>query len=402
MTYSEPSRNLVAFAIAAVVTHCILFMAIAAQAQTFTVLHNFTGYADGSSPDAGLTIGGTGTFYGTSSEGGSYGYGNVFKLVHHSGGWSLQPIYSFKNDGDGANPLSPVTIGPDGSLYGTTIGEYDGQGTLYKLQPPPTPPPSPLTPWQFTLLQTFSGQYGDQPLYGPLVFDQAGNLYGTTQFGGGYGAEGTVWEDSPNGGSWTYSVLSSLYEPSNGPYSNVAFDNAGNIYGTTGTGTDIFELSPSGSGWTTTIVHTFDGRDGSLAYGGLVRDQAGNFYGATFDGGPGSFGVAYELSPSGAGWSFQVIQYFDSGGQGVFGELTLDAAGNLYGVRYSGGAYGEGELFKMTPSNGSWTLTDLHDFTASDGIFAYGAVVLDADGDIYGTSSFGGAYGKGTVWEYTP
>jgi len=371
-----------------------------AQGQTFTVLHNFTGGADGWAPTAGLTPGGAGTFYGTSSEGGAYGYGNVFKLVHHSGGWSLLPIYSFKNDYDGANPLSPVTIGPDGSLYGTTIGYYDGQGTLYKLQPSPTPPPSPLTPWQFTLLQTFSGLNGDQPLYGPLIFDQAGNLYGTTQFGGG--DWGTVWEASPSGSGWTETVLAALTLPSNGPYSNVAFDNAGNLYGTTGTGTYIFQLSPNGSGWTTTILHTFDGRDGSLAYGGLVRDQAGNFYGATSDGGPGSSGVTYELSPSGGGWTFQVINYFDSPGQGVFGELTLDAAGNLYGVRISGGAHDEGELFKLTPSNGSWTLTDLHDFTAADGYFAYGSVVLDADGNIFGTSQDGGAYGKGTVWEYTP
>jgi hypothetical protein len=375
---------------------------MSAQAQTFTVLHNFTGGADGEAPTAGLTPGGAGTFYGTASGDGLYGYGNVFKLVHHSGGWSLLPIYSFKNDYDGANPLSPVTIGPDGSLYGTTIGYYDGQGTLYKLQPLPTPPPSPLTPWQFTLLTTFTGANGDQPVYEPLIFDQAGNLYGTTQFGGGYGAEGTVWEASPSGSGWTETVLAALTLPSNGPYSNVVFDSAGNLYGTTGTGTYIFELSPNGSSWTTTIVHTFDQRHGSLAYGGLVRDQAGNLYGATSDGGPGSSGVAYELSPSSGGWTFQVIQYFDSPGQGVYGELTLDAAGNLYGVRYSGGAYGDGQLFELTPSDGSWIFTDLHDFTGSDGIFAIGAVVLDADGNIFGTSSDGGAYGKGTVWEYTP
>lgn len=373
----------------------------AAQAQTFTVLHNFTGGADGEAPTAALTPGGAGTFYGTASGDGLYGYGNVFKLVQHTGSWSLLPIYSFKNDYDGANPLSPVTIGPDGSLYGTTIGYYDGQGTLYKLQPLPTPPPSPLTPWQFTLLQTFTGLNGDQPLYGSLIFDQAGNLYGTTQFGGGYGAMGTVWEASPSGSGWTETVLAAFTIPSNGPYSNVVFDDAGNLYGTTGTGSDIFELSPSGSGWTTTIVHTFDGRDGSLAYGGLIKDQAGNLYGGTANGGP-ACGVVYELSPSAGGWNFQVIYRFTCQGQGIYGDLTLDAAGNLYGVRYSGGAHGDGQLFELTPSNGSWIFTDLHDFTGSDGIFAIGAVVLDADGNIFGTSSFGGAYGRGTVWEYTP
>ena len=388
--------------IAVLTTGLLLLLSAVAHAQTLTVLHNFTGGADGLAPTAGLTPGGTGTFYGTASGGGLNGCGTVFKLTQHNGGWTLLPIYTFKNDYDGCNPLSPVTIGPDDSLYGTTIGEYDGQGTLYKLQPSPTPPPSPLTPWQFTLLQTFTGLNGDQPLYGPVIFDQAGNLYGTTQFGGGYNDWGTVWEASPSGSGWSETVLAALTLPSNGPYSNVVFDTAGNLYGTTGTGTDIFELSPNGSSWTTTILHTFDGRVGSLAYGGLVRDQAGDLYGATSDGGPGSSGVAYELSQSSEGWTFQVINYFTSPGQGVFGELTLDAAGNLYGVRISGGTHDEGELFKLTPSNGSWTFTDLHDFTAAEGYFAYGAVVLDADGNIFGTSQAGGAYGKGTVWEFTP
>ena len=237
-----------------------LAAAALAQGQTFRVLHAFSG-ADGEAPSAGLTLGGSGTFYGTASEGGLYGYGTVFKLTEHSSGWTLLPIYSFKNDYDGANPLSPVTFGPDGSLYGTTIGFNDGQGTLFNLKPLPTPPPSPLTPWQFTLLHTFrGGTDGDLPLYGPLIFDQAGNIYGTTQSGGNNGNFGTVWEASPNGNGWTESVLVSLGLADTGPESGVVMDNAGNLYGTTGGGSAIFELSPSVSGWTSTIVHTFTGR----------------------------------------------------------------------------------------------------------------------------------------------
>jgi len=374
-----------------------------AQGQTFRILHAFSG-TEGEAPNAGLTLGGDGTFYGTASEGGLYGNGTVFELTERSSGWILLPIYSFKNDYDGANPLSPVTFGPDGSLYGTTIGYYDGQGTLFNLKPLATPPPSPLTPWQFTLLHTFTGVNGDgdQPLYGPLMFDRAGNIYGTTQFGGGSNDFGTVWEASPNGSGWTESVLARFTLPSNGPYSNVVMDNAGNLYGTTGTGSAIFKLSRNGSGWTSTILHTFTGRDGSLAYGGLVKDQAGNLYGGTADGGTNGCGVVYELSPSGSGWTFHVLYDFACPGEGIVGELTLDAAGNLYGVRYSGGADGNGMLFKMTPSNGSWTFTDLADFTNAAGRFAFGSVIFDASGNIYGTTESGGLYGYGTVWEFTP
>jgi len=130
-------------------------------------------------------------------------------------------------------------------------------------------------------------------------------------------------------------------------------------------------------------------------------DQAGNLYGGTDDGGNGC-GTVYELSPSGGSWTFQVLHTFQCPGQGIFGEPTLDAAGNLYGVRQSGGAHDEGQLFEMMPNNGSWTYVDLHDFTSQEGYFSYGAVVFDANGNIYGTSEAGGLYGHGTVWEFTP
>ena len=391
--------------VAAIAVGMLFSLTAAAHAQNFTVLHAFTGGDDGLQSTAALTPGGAGTFYGTASGGGLYGYGNVFRLVHHSGGWTLLPIYSFKNDYDGCNPLSPVTIGPDGGLYGTTIGFNDGQGTLYKLNPLPTPPPSPLTPWQFTLLHTFTGQNGDgdQPIYEPLIFDQAGNLYGTTEYGGHYRFFGTVWEASPSSGGWTESVLASFDLGTNGPYSNVVFDNEGNLYGTTGDGTYIFELSPSESGWTTTILHTFSGSDGSLAYGGLIKDQSGNLYGATARGGVGNEngGVVYELTPNGSGWNFQVI-YNLPGAIGPYGELAFDAAGNLYGLGQGDGADGLGMLFKLTPSNGSWTFTDLYDFSGASGCFPYGSVSFDTSGNIYGTTESCGLYGHGVVWEITP
>lgn len=379
----------------------LLALTAAAHGQTFTVLHAFTGGADGLQPTAGLTPGGAGTFYGTASGGGLYGYGDVFELVHHSGGWSLLPIYSFKNDYDGCNPLSPVTVGPDGSLFGTTIG--CNTGTLFNLRPLPTPPPSPLTPWQLTLLNSFTGGNGYSPIYGPLIFDQAGNIYGTTEFGGVDHNLGTVWEASPYGGGWTENVLVSLDYADTGPMSGVVMDNAGNLLGTTGDGGAIFEASPSGSGWITTILHTFSGSDGSLAYGGLIKDQAGNLYGATARGGVGNEygGVVYELTPSASGWNFQVI-YNLPGAIGPYGNLAFDSAGNLYGLGFGDGADGLGMLFKLTPSNGSWTFTDLYDFSGASGCFPYGSVSFDTSGNIYGTTESCGLYGHGVVWEITP
>ena len=381
---------------------CMLLIALPAMAQTFQVLHSFTG-AEGMQPTAGLTPGGPGVFYGTASTGGEYDHGTVFKMTRHGSSWTLLPIYAFKSLYDGANPLSGVIIGRDGALYGTTIGFNDGQGTLFKLQPQATPPGSPLVPWQLTLLHTFTGANGDgdQPVYGPLITDQAGNIYGTTQFGGANTFFGTLWEASPGSGGWSETVLASFDLPTNGPLSGAVMDSAGNFYGTTADGEAVFEVSPNGSGWTTTILHSFDPQS-TRAYGTLIRDQLGNLFGASASGGTDGCGIVYELSPSGGGWTYQVIHTFACPGEGVYGELTLDAAGNLYGVRSSGGAHDDGQIFKMTPSNGSWTFTDLYDFNRGEGLFAYGAIVFDAQGNMYGTTESGGQYGHGIVWELTP
>jgi len=374
----------------------------AVQAQTYTVIHNFTG-TEGGYPDAGLTLDKGGNFYGTASGGGTYGRGTVFKLSHIGSGWTVAPLYSFAGDGDGANPLAPVTIGPDGSLFGTTIGGADGTGTLFNLKPPPTRPPSVVSPWKLTVLHTFTGGYdGDQPVYGRLIFDAEGNLYGTTWFGGS-GSFGIAYEETPSANGWTENILYDFSLPTNGPLAGVVRDSSGNLFGTTGDGSAVFELSPSGSGWVLNILHTFTGQDGSLAYGGLVMDPAGNLYGASSRGGAGGDygGVVYQLSPYGDTFAFNVI-YNLPGAVGPRGDMTLDAAGNLYGLGNGDGVNSAGMVFKLTPSNGSWTLTDLHDFNFDTEYFPYGNVTIDANGNLWGTTSQGGAYSKGVIWEITP
>ena len=393
-----------------------------AHAQTFTVLHTFTGGADGSEPFAGVTVGGPGRLYGTASIGGIYRNGVVFELERRASGWVLYPLYEFPSARDGFDPIAPLTIGPNGALYGSTEfgGGGSGDGTVFELQQPATGCEGFICYWSETLLHSFeTGQNdGAYPFYTKLIFDQAGNIYGTTEVGGAYdtcpGNQGSypcgvVFELTSSGGSWTESILHSFDD--NGtdgwyPLVGVILDSAGNLYGTTesgGTagGGTVFELSPSGGGtWTESILYNF----GPGYLGGpsnpeeLIMDQSGNLYGSTQTGGQHDSGSVFELMPSGGSWTFSTLYNF---GNNCFTQsVTMDTAGNFYGNCLLGGAYDEGMVFKLTNSGGSWTLTDLHDFTnGSDGGIPSGGVALDATGNLYGTTQGGGTYGDGVVWE---
>src|SRR5271165_4398073 len=192
-------RNcLTATAAALAVFLLTLVVAQSAQAQTYEVIYNFTGGKDGASPLHGLTLDRAGSLYGTAEYGGS-GYGTVFKLKQYNSNWILTPLYSFSGY-DGAKPYAGITFGPDGSLFGTTNSGGSGQGcgfgcgVVYNLQPPPTRPATPLSPWNETVLHRFyEFNDGDYP-YSPVVFDQAGKMYGTTLVGGNQCCNGTVYE----------------------------------------------------------------------------------------------------------------------------------------------------------------------------------------------------------------
>jgi uncharacterized repeat protein (TIGR03803 family) len=383
-------------------------------AQTFKVLHNFTAGASGAQPYAGLTTNAAGDFYGTTQYGGvgvDGGHGVVFRLSRAGSGWIETPLYAFEGGSDGEYPLAGVVIGSDGALYGTTSGYnvYGSYGTVYRLTPPPSACESFLCPWRESVLYRFSGGLdGANPGYGNLAFDQAGNIYGTTLYGGGAGdcgygpGCGVAYKLTPSGSGWTETAIWDFgVGGGNFPASGVTVDSAGNLYGTTTYGT-VYELSPSGSGWTETTLT--DGLD--YAYGGLVFDPHGNLFGTT--GGFQGAGNVYELSPSNGGWALSTLYTF-SGYEGPLDTLTLNAAGDLYGTSYATGPYEEGQVFKLTPSNGEWIFTDLHDFSSgSGGSEPVGGVVFDASGNMYGTTSTGGTGGSqcnggcGTVWEITP
>ena len=389
-----------------------------AQAQTFRVIYAFMNGTDGYDPYAGITLDRGGNLYGTTTN--YTGPGTIFRLKHTNGNWVLNTLHTF-NLRDGDIPFARVVFGPDGTLYGTTpYGGSFGYGTVYKLRPPATACRTNACPWTETVLYSFTGgEDGLGPFLVDPVFDQAGNLYGTTYAGGSGqgGAGGVVFKLTPSNGGWTESVIHS-FTGTDHPYSGVIFDAAGNLYGTT---TDaglhllgnVFQLAPSGSGWTANDVYDFQGgNDGAVPIGGLIVDRFGNLYGTTstnrfFNGG----GTVFELSPSGANWTLALLYGFNGGGTGgPQGNLVMDVNGNLYGTTYTDGAYEFGSVFKLTPTNGGWTYTSLHDFTdGDDGGLPVGGPTLDANGTLYGTTTTGGMrggncpnYGCGVVWEITP
>jgi uncharacterized repeat protein (TIGR03803 family) len=207
-----------------------------AAAQTYTTLHNFTEGEDGGYPWAGITVGPNGDLYGAVEAAGQYDRGLIYRMQHAAGGWVFVPLYSFQLAPDGNIPIARVVFGPDGLLYGTTsAGGADNGGIVFRLQPPPNVCQSVSCPWIETVLYSFVGTIdGRNPSYGDLTFDQAGNIYGTTEYGGDMG-HGVVFELSPSDGGWTESVLWNFGASSDGgqPISGVIFDTAGNLYGTT-------------------------------------------------------------------------------------------------------------------------------------------------------------------------
>ena len=389
-----------------------------AHGQTYQVIHTFSG-SDGSSPIYGLTPDQGGNLYGVAEYGGA-SHGVVFKLTHAHSGWVLNPLYEFRGGADGATPHAGVVFGHDGVLYGTTVfggnqGESEcvgGCGVVFSLRPQPTRPPTPLSPWLEKPLYAFNLFNDGNSPYSGVTFDQAGNMYGTTFLGGGGCCDGTVYELQPSGGGWAKSTVHSFVGGDNDglePIAGVTLDKSGNLYGVTigggpGDWGVVYELSPYGSGWTESLLYIFQNNDldGAGPYGGLIFDNAGNIFGTTTVGGQGFGGTVFELSPSNGGWKFKVLYSFP-GGNGPHDKLTMDAAGNLYGTTHEDGAYGYGNVFKLSPAQGGgWTYTSLYDFTnGNDGGTPYGGVILDASGNLYGTAS-GGAQNNGVIYEITP
>jgi uncharacterized repeat protein (TIGR03803 family) len=377
-----------------------------AEAQTGTTLYNFTGGSDGDYPASSLISDGAGNFYGTTALGGqscpsnARGCGTVFEISPNGNGdWKKTVLHTFTGPPDGAVPyLDPVIFNKAGNLFGATSdGGAFNHGAVFELSPMGGS-------WTETVLYSFTA-HGDgaHPLAG-LIMDQAGNLYGTTA---GDPNPGCVFELSPSGAAWTEQVIYGVT-----PTGGLTMDAAGNMYGTTFS--TVFELSPNGNGgWNPTLLHTFTGypRDGMDAQGNLVFDQAGNLYGITYSGGAKNNGTVYKLSPEHDGqWTEEILYSFKSGkdGRQPWAGVVLDAGGDIYGTTVRGGAIGpkhQGTVFELlAPGGGAGSYKEkvLWSFSGPNGANPYGIPVLDSAGNLYGTAAVGGTNNAGVVFEVTP
>ncbi|HZP22253.1 MAG TPA: choice-of-anchor tandem repeat GloVer-containing protein [Terriglobales bacterium] len=414
-----------------------------AHAQTFTVLHTFEGApTDGGLPMEGVVMDRIGNLYGVTISGGTFingctgfgdgGCGTVFKLTRHGSSWLYSVLYKFQGPPDGNYPAG-VVVGPDSTLYGMTGGgglssqqtncnDYsNGCGVVFRVRPPATFCSNAVCPWNESVLYTFTGHNGDggNPSNGDLIFDSAGNIFGTTPIGGATNY-GTAFKLSPSQGGWTENIFYN-FDPTQqqigNPNTGLLADQAGHFYGSSGYSVDgnpsggVYELTQTQSGWTANALQIFNcvgGLNGCYP-ADLMFDSAGNLILANTSSGFYRLGTVIELLAS-DNWSVDLLYTFHTGQGYPANRLAMDAAGNIYGTDITC-ATGYGCIFKLTPTDGGYVYTDLYDFTGrSDGEKPYGGVVIDAQGNLYGTAMLAGDLracfryqnGCGTVWELTP
>ena len=354
---------------------------IAAGSGTATALVSFPS-TNGQTPRSLPLLDSAGNLYGTTCEGGTNNAGSVFEIANQTN--SITTLASFNAVTGGTKPNSSVTLDSAGNLFGTTSsGGADGYGTVFEI---------PAGSNTVTTLASFNGANGQGP--DGVTLDSAGNLYGTTSGGGG-SSEGTLFEIVK--GSNAVTTLATFDFSTNGsePAGNVALDSAGNLYGTTvygGPSDDgtVFEFA-RGATHATTLA-SFNGGNGQ-GPNGVTIDSNGNLYGTTLFGGAGG-GTVFEFARG----SFGITPLASLNG-GSYGGVTLDSAGNLYGTTYQGGANSDGSVFEVAA--GSHTVTTLASFNGADGANPSAGVTIDAAGNLYGTTSGVAAGIEGTVFELT-
>jgi uncharacterized repeat protein (TIGR03803 family) len=335
----------------------VTFLATANAGSSERILFSFDG-SNGSFPGASVIFDSAGNLYGATSDGGAYGYGTIFKLSRNADGtWSETILHDFNAIPDGAYPGSTLIWDNAGNLYGTAsgFGPYGNNGSVFELSP------GTSGSWSFKVLSGFHGYDGSDPV-GSLTFDAQGNLYGTT---------------------WKGGIFSGVC-----------------LYGGCGT---VFKLTKSSKGeWSASAIFKFNGINGSSPYSNVIFDAQGNLYGTS--GGvwnpKGYRGTAFELIPGPNGeWTEKILCTFDDL---VTAGVIFDKGGNLYGTTWDAGAHFLGSIFELTPNaDDTWTETTLHSFNGKDGSWVYAGVVFDSKGNLWGTTS---GYGSdlGSVYELTP
>jgi uncharacterized repeat protein (TIGR03803 family) len=419
---TEVLMSLSRFTVARLVAIGATLLSVSWASATYRLAYNFP---MGSAPSSGLTIDAAGNAYGTTFSGGPAKAGTVYEVSSTSG---YHLLYAF--DGrDGAHPQGSLIFDSAGNVYGTTLDGgarnsvcgNEGCGVVFELSPSANG-----GPWIQTVLYSFCSQPGcsdgENPAAG-VIFDSAGNLYGTTESGGiAWNCCGTVFELTPAESGWTEKILYSFGFPNDGrvPEGGLIFDLSGNLYGTTvgggqfsGNGT-VFELSPTGNSWTEAILYVFQSQhDAAGPNAGLIFDADGNLYGTAASGDGPIVGAVFELSPSSSGsWTETLLHKFSGGSDGAapMASLVFDSSGNLYSTTMHGGTKqactgiydGCGTVFKLSPQAGGWS-ESLIRFPANGqgGYWPASPVGLDSADNIYGTTTSGGKDSGGIVFRIT-
>lgn len=384
--------------------------AAATPRASSSVIFSFNGESQGGYPDSDLVMDAAGNLYGSAVEGGTANGGVAFELSPGPSGWTETILHNFTGQQDGGEPYGGVTLDAAGNVYGTAVtggsGSCEGGcGVLYQLS-------NSGGVWTQKVIHSFTGADGSGPGGRPTV-DASGNVFGTTPTGGAFGL-GVIYEASPNGAGWTFRVIHAFTggnDGATGAKGALTLDARGALYGVATAGGQFgdgvaYRLTQTPAGrWRLKALYQFKGDpDAGFPYGALAFDAKGNLFGTTYYDGANELGAVYELSPTPSGpWNERVLYSFAGSPDGAasISGLVFDAAGNLYGTTSEGGA-GKGTIFKLSPAGGAWTETVAYAFTgAPDGAFPYDGMVSGGS-TFYGTTVHGGTDDEGAVYQFTP
>ena len=414
------------------------FTILGSSSTSTTIYNNFacpapqTGWQDlfdfsADAAPSGLAIDRAGKFFGNFGAGGNSNAGVLFQFAQRAGHWLFSSLYSFLGGSQGSSP-DGVIVGPGGSLYGVAQGGiqncgYNGSfycGLIYEARPGPAACPTALCGWNETTIYQFTGNT-DASYASVNTFDSAGNLYGVGNGGGAY-SWGVVFELTPSQGGWTETLLHSFTGGADGGVpTSLLVGQDGNLYGTASRGGGsgvglVFELLPSGGGWTENVIYNFTGyTDGGFPYG-LIQDSSGNLYGVTLCGlynycgdidNLWYGGLIFKLTPSSNGWTFSVIynNNFDCAASETFRALALDGSGNLYAAEGAADETCE-DLTCYVYNCGQVVAVPSHRILLSGNADVFTNLTADPNGALYGTTDTCGLNSPhragGMFWQYSP
>jgi len=407
---------------------------------TFSVLHNFCTAkkcADGYAPIAAPISDGAGNFYGTTTTGGPSNTGTVYRISPNGKKWTFTTLYSFcslKNCTDGAGPRAGLIIDTKGNLYGVTNGGgKNNGGAVFQLS-------QSGDNWTNKVLYSFCSKAnctdGNIPTLGKLAYqgqssgapyDGTSPLYGVTNTGGGNN-QGALFSLTPNKGNWTEAVVHDFCDKSNCadgavPYATPIVDDSGNVFGTSvGGGANghgaVYEAQRAGKGWNFTVLYSFCTDkstcvDGGTPIAGLFQDGAGNLYGTTTYGGANlaggnGGGTVFKIVPNGVHSKHTKLHDFCmetncTDGANPQGGVTMDSKGHLIGATTSGGDVNMGTLYSLGGSKlNMFTRRFFFHDIATPGAVPVEPPLIDAKGNMFGTTVAGGSENDGTFYKFTP